>query len=125
MANRDEIKAIELRRLAELEKRRAAEGAHTDPAVLIEIADLRAKYGTDATAVSRAASDDSGSRSLADLWSDVDFLRALLTSALRRMTALEEAYLSDALSRKVGQLLVRGLLILNTALLIYELVLKR
>ncbi len=53
MANSDEIKAIELRRLAELEKQRAYKGLDTEPEVLLEIADLRQKYGQAATAVSR------------------------------------------------------------------------
>lgn len=111
MANADEIKAIELRRLAELEKRRAYEGLSTPPEVLLEISELRAKYGSVATAISREAGPDLGTVTLRDLRDEIDFLRALTTSALRRVTAVEEASSKSARLRNlVFVLLAAGLL---------------
>lgn len=88
MANDAEIKAIELRRLSELEKQRAYSGIDTDPKTLLEISDLRQKYGAEATAVSRDANplqENRDVRTMRDLWNEVDFLRALLSAALRTM----------------------------------------
>lgn len=86
MAEYAEIKRIELRRLAELEKVRALEGPGTDPAILIEIADLRTKYGADAVAVS---TDAGGSERR--LWNEIDFIRAMLSAALREFASDKEA----------------------------------
>ncbi len=88
MANNDEIRSIELQRLAELEKRRAYKGIGTEPEILIEISELRQKYGQAATAISRDANpiqENREPRTIRDLWNEVDFLRALMTSAVRRM----------------------------------------
>lgn len=88
MANDEAIKAIELRRLAVLEQQRAYGGIDTDPKVLLEIADLRHKYGAEATAVSRDANpgqENRDPRTIRDLWNEVDFLRTMIGSALRRM----------------------------------------
>lgn len=120
MAEREEIKRIELRRLAELEKVRAAEGPRTDPAILIEIADLREKYGPAATAVSRAAAADDSPRSIGDLWNDVDFLRAMLSSALRRLQSLEEAAAADAIRRQASQWYVRAGIAATVVLQAYQ-----
>lgn len=92
MASAGEIKRIELRRLAELEKVRALEGPGTDPAILIEIADLREKYGPEAVAIS---ANEGGSDKR--IWNEVDFIRAMLSAALREFAADKEA-------RKVRQL---------------------
>lgn len=86
MAAPEDIKRIELRRLAELEKVRALEGPGTDPAILIEIADLRTKYGAAAVAVS---ADAGGSERR--LWNEIDFLRAMLSAALREFASDKEA----------------------------------
>jgi hypothetical protein len=86
MAEYAEIKRIELRRLAELEKVRALEGPGTDPAILIEIADLRTKYGADAVAVSADAGGPERR-----LWNEIDFLRAMLSAALREFASDKEA----------------------------------
>lgn len=90
VANSDEIRDIELRRLAELEKVRAYKGIGTEPEVLIEISDLRQKYGQAATVVSRDANptqENRDPRTIRDLWNEVDFLRALCSSVLQRMNA--------------------------------------
>lgn len=99
MANTEEIKTIELRRLAELEKQRAYKGLDTEPEVLLEIADLRQKYGQAATAVSRDANptqEHREPRTIRDLWNEVDFLRALCSSVLVRLN-------NDAISRRDRQ----------------------
>lgn len=85
MAAKEEIKRLELRRLAELEKVRALEGPGTDPAILIEIADLREKYGADAVAVS-AGEGGSDRR----IWNEIDFIRAMLSAALREFATDKE-----------------------------------
>lgn len=117
MANDAEIKIIELRRLAELEKQRAYSGIDTEPRILLEIADLRQKYGSEATAVSRDANpaqDNRDPRSIRDLWNEVDFLRSLIASALQRMNA-------DVVQRRARQLIINGWMLLLTGLLLYAL----
>lgn len=88
MASDAEIREIELRRLAELEKVRAYKGINTEPEILIEIADLRQKYGQAATVISRDANpsqENRDPRTIRDLWNEVDFLRALCSSVLQRI----------------------------------------
>jgi hypothetical protein len=115
MANTDEIRSIELRRLAELEKIRAYKGIDTEPAILIEISELRAKHGADAVAVSRSAGPDLGDRRpIKDLWDEVDFLRAICTSALRE-------YASDRENRKMHQMLYTAWMVILTLFLFYAL----
>lgn len=82
MASPDELRDIELRRLAELEKQRAYHGIDTDPEILLEIADIRARYGADAhdTPPHRVATTKD---TVAALWLEIDLIRALAASALR------------------------------------------
>jgi len=116
MANGDEIAAIELRRLAELEKLRAYKGIDTEPETLLEIADLRQKYGSAATAVSRDAQPAQGEpRNIRDLWNEVDFLRAMCSSILARIN-------NDAAHRIPRQYMQDVWMVLLTVLLFYALV---
>ncbi len=118
MANSDEIKAIELRRLAELEKQRAYKGLDTEPEVLLEIADLRQKYGQAATAISRDANptqENREPRTIRDLWNEVDFLRALCSSVLVRMN-------SDAGDRRFRQRVQTVWMGIMTLMLFYILI---
>ena len=118
MANGDEIKAIELRRLAVLEQQRAYAGIDTDPKVLLEIADLRQKYGSEATAVSRdtmPAQDGRDPRNIRDLWNEVDFLRAMCSSILVRLN-------NDAAHRIPRQYLQDAWMLLLTIMLLYALI---
>lgn len=117
MANDQEIAGIELRRLAELEKQRAYKGIDTEPEVLLEIADLRQKYGAAATAVSRDANptqENRDPRTVRDLWNEVDFLRALCTSILTRING-------DAGDRKYHQRFYMGWMAAISIALIYAL----
>lgn len=117
MANQEEVKTIELRRLAELEKQRAYAGIDTDPKVLLEIADLRQKYGSEATAISRdaqPAQENREPRAIRDLWNEVDFLRALISATLRRING-------DAGNRIIHQRIYMGWMLLLTGLLVYAL----
>jgi hypothetical protein len=115
MANSDEIRDIELRRLAELEIKRAYKGIDTEPETLIEISDLRQKYGQAATAISRDANptqENHEPRTIRDLWNEVDFLRALMTSAVRRMN-------EDAAARLPHQRLLMAWMAAISLVLIY------
>lgn len=117
MADQEEIKAIELRRLGELEKQRAYSGVDTDPRILLEISDLRQKYGGEATTVSRTANplqEHRDPRTMRDLWNEVDFLRALITAALKRMNG-------DADNRTYHQRVYMAWMLLLTVLLLYAL----
>lgn len=117
MANSDEIRDIELRRLAELEKTRAYHGIGTAPEILIEIADLRQKYGQAATNVSRDANpvqENREPRTIRDLWNEVDFLRSLCGSILNRMNG-------DATNRRMHQAIYMAWMALLTLLLLYAL----
>ena len=87
MASAEDIKRIDLRRLAELEKQRAYAGVDAEPKLILEIADLRAKYPTEAAEASRDSTDQ---RSMRDLWNEVDFLRAMMTAALREFAQDKE-----------------------------------
>ena len=89
----------------------------TDPKVLLEIADLRQKYGAAATAISRDAypsQEHREPRTIRDLWNEVDFLRALIASALRRMN-------SDAENRQPRQLIMDLWMLAISLLLLYAL----
>lgn len=101
MASSEEVREIELRRLKELEIQRAYGGIGTEPSVLLEISDLRAKYGTAATAVSREAGPDLGHASVKDLLDEIDFIRAICASALRRITEVEQQRAQDVFWRNV------------------------
>lgn len=117
MATEADIRDIELRRLAELEKHRAYRGIDTEPDVLIEISELRQKYGSDATAVSRSANpvyDGREPRTVRDLWNEVDFLRALCSSVLARMNV-------DAINRRQHQTIYLVWMSAITLLLLYAL----
>jgi hypothetical protein len=120
MANDAEIKIIELRRLAELEKQRAYHGIDTDPKILLEISDLRQKYGAAATAVSRDANpaqENRDPRTIRDLWNEVDFLRALISATLTRING-------DAGNRRYHQRIYMGWMLLLTMLLLYALFIR-
>lgn len=120
MASQEEIKAIELRRLGELEKQRAYSGVDTDPKVLLEIADLRQKYGSEATAISRDANpaqEHRDPRTIRDLWNEVDFLRALCSSILTRING-------DAKNRRFHQAIHTGWMVLLTMILLYAVFLR-
>ena len=117
MASDEEVKRIELRRLAELEKHRAYSGIDTDPKVLLEIADLRQKYGREATVVSRDANpaqEGRDPRTVRDLWNEVDFLRAMCGSILNRLNA-------DELNRRPRQLRQDIWMLLLSLVLLYAL----
>ena len=117
MANSTEIAAIELRRLAELEKVRAYKGIDTEPETLLEIADLRQKYGAAATAVSRDANpaqENRDPRTIRDLWNEVDFLRALCGSILTRING-------DAGNRTFHQRIYMAWMFGLTVMLLYAL----
>ena len=118
MASEAEIKRIDLRRLAELEVQRAYKGIGTEPEVMLEIADLRQKYGSEATAVSRDAQPDTNGReprTIRDLWNEVDFLRAMCVSILTRMNG-------DAENRVDHQRIYTVWMFVLTLLLFYALV---
>lgn len=117
MANATEIRNIELRRLAELEKIRAYKGIDCEPAVLIEIAELRAKHGAEAVAISIEAGPDTGPRTIRGLWDEVDFLRAICTSALRE-------FAKDREGRKLHQTIYTVWMACMTLLLLWVLVVR-
>jgi hypothetical protein len=90
----DEVRAIELRRLRELEKQAAHLGPKTDPAVLIEIQDIRRRY-PDAPQSRRRRSYTG------DL--DLDWFSNALAAALRRITVVEGRQTGDGcVSRTAG-----------------------
>lgn len=88
MALYDEVAQMELRRLRELEKQAAIHGPQTEPAVLIEIQDLRHKYGalTGPTAALRFVRPP-GQR---DPQIDYDLLVYNVSGMFRRILAIEE-----------------------------------
>jgi hypothetical protein len=90
----DEVRAIELRRLRELEKQAAHLGPKTDPAVLIEIQDIRRRY-PDAPQSRRRRSYTG------DL--DLDWFSNALAAALRRITVVEGRQTEDVAERKERQ----------------------
>lgn len=91
MARFEDIAPIELRRLAELEKVAAVHGPGTEPAVLIEIQDLRHKYGL---APGQRTLD---ARRRSDL--EYDFLMNTVAAALQRLTAIEGRMGADEAGR--------------------------
>jgi hypothetical protein len=108
MAAPGDIKRIELRRLAELEKERALVGPNTKPEVLIEIADLREKYGADAVVVS--ANEGGSDRRI---WNEIDFLRAMLSAALREFASDKEARIPRQLWMTVWMVVLTVSSVLN------------
>lgn len=91
MATYSELAPIELRRLAELEKQAAMHGPQTEPAVLIEIQELRHKHGL---GPDRRALDG---RRRSDL--EYDFLMSTVAAALQRLTAIEARMAGDDADR--------------------------
>jgi hypothetical protein len=81
MATYDDVASIELRRLAELEKQAALYGPQTEPAVLIEIQELRHKHGAPARFVRPPGGRDARL--------DYDFLMNTVAAALQRVAAIE------------------------------------
>ena len=94
MAPESEIAAIETRRLAELEKQAALYGPQTEPAVLIEIADLRNKYGRPSTTVAERRSNAA---------SDYEFMMNVIAAALQRLTVIEQLVLGERDKRPYHQ----------------------
>lgn len=84
MATYDDIAAIELRRLAELEKQAAMHGPQTEPHVLVEIQDLRHKHGI---AAGGRFVRPPGQR---DQRIDYDLLVYNVSGMFRRILAIEE-----------------------------------
>jgi hypothetical protein len=95
----DDVAAIELRRLAELEKQAALRGPQTEPAVLVEIQDLRHKYGTSTSRFVRPP----GGR---DRTIDFDFLMNTVSAALQRVAAIEKHQEQDGKARNTRQLVL-------------------
>jgi hypothetical protein len=114
MAPESEIAAIEERRLAELEKQAALYGPQTDPAVLIEIADLRRKYARQAPNATVA-----DRRSNATL--DMEFVMSMIAAALQRITVIESLVLNDQAKRPLHQAINMAWMTAITLLLIYAL----
>ena len=80
-----DIRAIELRRLHELEKQAAQVGPKTAPEILIEIQELHARY-PDAPRVSQRR----GAVDRTQLQSEFDYLLNTVAAALRRITNIEQ-----------------------------------
>ena len=114
MASEAEIKRIELRRLAELEEQAALTGPQTDPAILIEIADLRNKYPRVVPSATHTER-----RSNAAL--DYDFLMNVLAAALQRITAIETIVLGEKARRPFHQALNIAWMTAITLMLLYAL----
>lgn len=112
MADQDEIATIELRRLAELEKQAARYGPQTDPATLIEIADLRNKHGRSTPNVTIA--ERRSNQAL-----DYDFLMNTVAAALQRLTVIEGLVLGDQAKRPLHQLINMAWMLAITAILLY------
>jgi hypothetical protein len=120
MALEGDIKEIDLRRLAILEQQRAYAGVDCDPKILLEIADLRQKYGAEATAISRDAhplQENREPRTIRDLWNEVDFLRSLISATLTRIN-------TDAGNRTTHQRLYMAWMTLISIALIYALFIR-
>lgn len=105
MASDAEIRDIELSRLAQLEKQAALFGPHTEPAILIEIQELRNRHGM--------ATAPSYGRRRTDQMLDFDFLMNTVAQALQRITAVEVKQRASEVVRNafyiitlVGQLLI-------------------
>jgi hypothetical protein len=95
----DDIRAIELRRLHELDKQAAAQGPKTDPAILIEIQDLHNRYPD---APRNGARTDSMWRTAAQ--TEMDFVMNALAAALQRITLVEQRQTqADSHRRQLGR----------------------
>jgi len=81
----DDIRAIELRRLRELEKQAALHGPNTEPATLIEIQDLHFKHPNEPRGDQRRGAPD---RTRAQ--SEFDYLLNTVAAALSRITMVEQ-----------------------------------
>lgn len=114
MAPESEIAAIETRRLAELEKQAALYGPQTEPAVLIEIADLRNKYGRQAPSATVAERRTNAA-------SDYEFLMNVVAAALQRLTVIEQLVLGDQAKRPYHQAVNMAWMLTITFLLLYAL----
>lgn len=79
----DDIRDIALRRLHELEKQAAYGGPNTDPAVLIEIQELRTKYPNERR--------NGGTSQRTALQSEFDFLANTVAAGLVRLRSVEES----------------------------------
>jgi len=86
MAN--EIAEIEKRRYIELEKQRAAHGISTSPEIMLEIADLRQKYGP-VEYIDSVGKIPSERRRKMDL--DIEFIIAQIGTLTHRQLHLETA----------------------------------
>ena len=93
----DDIAQIELRRLAELEKQAAMHGPNTEPAVLIEIQELRHKHGAPGSRFVRSP----GQR---DQRIDYDFLMNTVAGVLRRVIGIEDRNAKEDKERPRRQL---------------------
>jgi hypothetical protein len=85
----DDIEEIETRRLHELEKKAALAGPQTEPAVLIEIQELKHKYRVTTTVLRREF--------ISGL--DYDFLMNTVASALVRLGVVEANQSKDRANR--------------------------
>ena len=88
-----EIRAIELRRLHELEKQAALGGPNTDPATLIEIQELRTKYPNERR--------NGGVTQRSALQSEFDFLANTVAAGLVRLRSVEEAQAAAEVHRAI------------------------
>lgn len=116
MATYEDIAPIELRRLAELEKQQALHGPMTEPSILIEIAELRHKYGSRRVSVGRNRDEF-----------EYSFLMSTVAAALRRVTAIEARLDRDDADRPARQKVlniwlgaISALVVLNVAVLLME-----
>lgn len=81
----DDIRAIELRRLHELEKQAAAHGPDTAPEILIEIQSLHSRYpGTPRNGTRHGAFERTA------VQSEFDYLLNTVAAALSRITIVEQ-----------------------------------
>lgn len=113
----DDIAQIELRRLAELEKQAATYGPSTEPAVLIEIQELRHKHGTSPGRFVRPA----GQR---DKQIDVDYLVNMVAGMFRRLIAIEDRNTKEDATRPRRQMVLNIWLGAISALVILSIVLQ-
>lgn len=114
MASENEIKRIELRRLAELEKQAAMNGPQTEPSILIEIADLRNKYPRVV-----ASATHTERRSNAAL--DYEFMMNVVAAALQRLTVIEGIVMGEKEKRPRHQAINMVWMTAITLLLLYAL----
>lgn len=114
MASEEEIGGIEMRRLAELEKQSALYGPQTEPAILIEIADLRNKYGR--TTPSATVAERRSNQAL-----DYEFLMNTVAAALQRLTIIETLVLGEKSKRPLHQAINAVWMTAITLLLLYAL----